>query len=126
MAPQFEIGLHIINPNRAALELHGLAYRLKLQDFNILTGVASDLPVIDGYSEGDITLTATADMLGSIRWLANLVSTQTDSIAYELEAKLDLGPFQPVVRVTQKGAIDLSAAMQAPSRPIRIGANWLP
>jgi LEA14-like dessication related protein len=108
MAPQFEIGLHIVNPNRAALELHGLAYRLNLQGYNILTGVAKDLPTIDGYGEGDITLIATTDMLSSIRWLANLMSTQSEVIAYELEAKLDLGGFHPTIRVKKEGEINLS------------------
>lgn len=47
-------------------------------------------------------------MLSSIRWLANLVSTQRETVAYELEAKLDLGQFQPMVRVRKKGEINLS------------------
>lgn len=110
MAPRFEIGLRIVNPNREALELHGLAYRLSLQGYHILTGVAKDLPTIEGYGEGDITLTATADMLSSLRWLANLVSSESEVITYELEAKLDLGGFHPVVRVKRKGQFNLSAA----------------
>jgi LEA14-like dessication related protein len=109
MAPKFEIGLHIVNPNRAALELHGLAYRLNLQGYKILTGVARDLPTIEGYGEGDVTLIATADMLSSIRWLANLMSSQSEAITYELEAKLDLGGFQPAIRVKKEGEINLSA-----------------
>ena len=117
MTPQFEIGLHVVNPNRTDLELHGLAYRLKLQGYNILTGVAKDLPTIEGYGEGDISLIATADMLSSIRWLANLVSTQSETITYELEAKLDLGQFQPVVRVTKVGEINLSGKGTSKNNP---------
>lgn len=109
MVPRFEIGLHIVNPNRAALELHGLAYRLTLQGYNILTGVAKDLPTIDGYGEGNLTLIATADMVNSIRWLANLISTESEIITYELEAKLDLGGVHPLIRVKKKGEINLSA-----------------
>ena len=30
IAPRFEIGLHIINPNRSALNLQGIAYSLNL------------------------------------------------------------------------------------------------
>lgn len=108
MAPQFEIGLHIVNPNRAALELHGLVYRLKLQGYTILTGVAKDLPTIEGYGEGNVLLVATADMLSSIRWLTNLLSAQRDRITYELEVKLDLGTFRPLVRVTREGEISLA------------------
>jgi LEA14-like dessication related protein len=108
IAPRFEIGLHIINPNRSALKLHGIAYSLKLDGHKILTGVANDLPIIDGYDEGDVTLLATASLLSSIRFLADLMSAQRDAIAYELNAKLDLGGFRPNIHVGEKGEVSLS------------------
>lgn len=108
IAPQFEIGLHIINPNRDALKLHGIAYSLKLEGYKILTGVANDLPVIDGYSEGDVTLIATTSLLSGIRFFADLMNTQRDVIAYDLTAKLDLGGLRPNIHVIEKGEINLS------------------
>jgi LEA14-like dessication related protein len=108
IAPRFEIGLHIINPNRGALKVHGIAYSLKLEGYKILTGVANKLPIIDGYSEGDVTLIATADLLSSIRFITNLVNAQRDAITYDLDAKLDLGGFKPNIHVGEKGEINLS------------------
>ncbi len=108
IAPQFEIGLHIINPNRSALKLYGISYSLKLDGHKILTGVANDLPIIEGYDEGDVKLLATTSLLSSIRFLADLMKAKREAIAYELEAKLDLGGFRPNIHVGEKGAIDLS------------------
>ena len=55
IVPRFEIGLHIVNPNRSALALQGIAYTLKLEGHKLLTGVANDLPTIEGYGEGEVT-----------------------------------------------------------------------
>jgi len=108
IAPRFEIGLHITNPNRNALKLHGIAYSLKLDGHKILTGVANDLPTIDGYGEGDVTLIATTSLLSSMRFLADLMNAQGDTVTYELSAKLDLGGLRPNVHVGEKGEISLS------------------
>ncbi|BBO70826.1 hypothetical protein DSCA_47560 [Desulfosarcina alkanivorans] len=108
ITPRFEIGLHIINPNRAALTLQGIAYSLKLDGHKILTGVANELPTIDGYGEGDVTLIASTSLLSGIRFFADLMSAQPDAIAYDLEAKLDLGGFRPNIHVSEKGEIDLA------------------
>jgi LEA14-like dessication related protein len=105
IAPRFEIDLHITNPNRAALALQGIAYSLKLDGHKILTGVANDLPTIDSYGEGDVTLLATASLLSSIRFFTDLMNAQRDTIAYELNAKLDLGGLRPNVHVGEKGEI---------------------
>ena len=108
LAPRFEIDLHIVNPNRNALHLQGIAYTLKLEGHKILTGVANDLPVIQGYGEGDVTLTASASLLSGIRFISDLIAAQKDVIAYDLEAKLDPGGLRPNIYVTEKGSLDLS------------------
>ncbi len=108
IAPRFEIDLHITNPNRAALKLVGIAYSLKLDGHKILTGVANDLPAIDGYGEGDVTLITTTSMLSSIRFFTDLMNAQRDTIAFELNAKLDLGGLRPSLHVGEKGEINLS------------------
>ncbi|WP_372678502.1 LEA type 2 family protein [Desulfosarcina sp.] len=108
IAPRFEIDLHITNPNRAALKLVGIAYSLKLDGHKILTGVANDLPAIDGYGEGDVTLITTTSLLSSIRFFTDLMNAQRDTIAFELNAKLDLGGLRPSLHVGEKGEINLS------------------
>jgi LEA14-like dessication related protein len=108
ISPRFEIGLHITNPNRYALKLDGIAYRLRLEGYDVLTGVANNLPKIDGYGEKDISLIATISLMDSMRFLAELMDTQPDSIAYDLSVKLDIGGFRPPIHVTDKGSINLT------------------
>lgn len=108
MAPRFEIGLHVTNPNRIALALAGLSYTVSLEGRQILTGVANDLPEIAAYGEGDITLLATPDLFNSISLFADLFRQPRDNFSYELEAILDLGGIYPNVNVEKKGQISLA------------------
>jgi len=106
--PRFEIGLHIINPNRSPLELQGLAYTLHLEGHEILTGVSNQLPVIDAYGEADIVIQASIDLLGSIRLIMDLMSQRRDEFSYSLKARLDPGGLRPNIYVSREGTIALS------------------
>jgi LEA14-like dessication related protein len=108
MAPRFEIGLHVTNPNRVALALEGLSYSVNIEGHQLLTGVANDLPVIEGYGEGDITLLATADLFNSISLISDLMRQPRDSFNYEIIAKLDLGGMYPDIPVKKQGQISLA------------------
>ena len=105
--PSFAIGLRVINPNREALELQGVAYTVSLAGHEIIKGVANDLPVIDGYGEGEFVLTAAANLFAGIRLITDLMRRDGDSLEYELEAKLDIGGFRPAIRVRESGEISL-------------------
>jgi len=107
--PQFEIGLQIINPNRTALELKGIAYTIALQGHKIIRGVSNQLPLIDAYSEGNVTLTASVDLFSSIGFVTELMRNQgREKISYSFSAKLDTGTLSPLIRVAQKGEISLT------------------
>jgi len=108
MVPRFEIGLHIVNPNRTPLKLEGIVYSIILNGHKVLTGATSDLPVIGAYSEGEVTLTATADLLNSIRLLGSLMEQEKDTLTYELDAKLDVGNLRPRIHVQEKGKFSLA------------------
>ena len=112
LAPRFEIGLHIINPNRDVLHLAGLVYSIKLEGHRVLTGVRRDLPVIPGYGEADVTLVATTDLLSSIRLLGDLLEQPRDTFHYEFDAKLDPGGLRPTLHVQEQGQVRI-----APARP---------
>lgn len=107
MAPRFEIGLHVINPNRSKLALKGISYTVKLAGHRILMGVANDLPVIEAYGEGDVVVGASADLFSSISLVTDLLNRHRDTVPYELEAKLDIGSFRPAIHVEKKGHISL-------------------
>ncbi len=108
MVPAFEIGLRIINPNSQALNLEGIVYTVSLEGYELVKGVGKDFPVIEGYSEGDVKLTAAANLLAGIRFVTNLMQEQRDTFEYEFKAKLDLGGLYPSIRVKEKGNIDLN------------------
>jgi LEA14-like dessication related protein len=108
--PSFEIGLRVINPNREALELQGVAYTVSLEGHEIIKGVANELPIVDGYGEGEFMLTASANLFAGIRLITDLMRSDGDSLEYEFEAKLDTGGFRPAIRVRESGEISLRPA----------------
>ena len=105
--PRFEIGLEVTNPNREPLKLAGVSYSVRLDGQEFVKGVSNLLPVIPAYGSGDVTLTATPNLLTGARLIADLMSGPRDSVSYTLEAKLDVGAFIPAIRVRDTGEISL-------------------
>ena len=108
MLPEFEIDLHIVNPNREALKLVGVSYTVSLEGHELVKGVGNDLPVIEGYGEGDIMLNASADLFAGVGLVRELMSSQKDALSYSFEAKLDPGALRPTIRVRDSGTVSLS------------------
>ena len=107
VVPTFEIGLRVINPNNMALKLKGLSYTVELEGYEILTGVSSQLPVIEAYSEGDILLQARPDLFNSVNLFTKLINQPRDVFDFNLSALLDVGGLMPRIRVQKKGQISL-------------------
>ena len=105
ISPQFEIVLHIINPNREPLALEGLSYSISLDGNKVMSGVANDLPTIESYGEADIKLNASADLLGGFQLITGLMNENKEHIEYEFNAKLDVGVFKPRIEVSKKGTL---------------------
>jgi LEA14-like dessication related protein len=108
MLPAFEIGLRIINPNAADLDVQGIVYTVALQGHELVKGVGKGFPVIEGYSEGVVTLTASANLLAGIQFVTELMRQPHESLDYRFRAKLDLGGFQPTIRIDEGGKINLA------------------
>ena len=105
--PNFEIGLHVVNPNREPLKLRGVSYTVNLGGHELIKGVGNELPVIDAYGEGSFTLTATPNLLAGVALVTDLMRSSTYSVKYKLEAKLDVGRIQPAIRISDSGEISL-------------------
>ncbi len=106
---RFEIGLKVSNPNRVALNLVGMSYRLELRDYDILSGVARDIPEIPAYAEVPVVLYASVNLIGGMRLIRSLLAEPDDSIEYLLSMKLDIdSTLLPSVRLEEKGAIALT------------------
>jgi LEA14-like dessication related protein len=105
--PSFEIGLHVINPNREPLNLIGAVYTVNLDGHELIKGVANELPVIEAYGEGSFMLTGSPNLIAGIRFLTGLAGESKESVRYELEARLDGGAFRRRIRVQDSGEISL-------------------
>ena len=109
MVPAFEVGLRIINPNATPLNLVGVVYTISLRGHELVKGVGNDLPVIEGYGEGELTLTASANLLSGIRFLGDMMNTDSEMLDYEFRAKLDLAGLYPSINIRESGSIDLGS-----------------
>jgi hypothetical protein len=110
MIPSFEIGLRILNPNSQDLDLVGIVYTISLNGYELVKGVGKDFPVIEGYTESDVKLTASANLLAGMRLVNNMMKAQDGSFEYEFKAKLDLGGLYPSIRIRETGNINMSGS----------------
>lgn len=106
-APEFDVKLRVTNPNRNALEIVGLSYSIHLQGNKLIDGVARELPIIPAYGEADFGLRATADLVGGLSLISELLNQPNGEVDFEFNAEIDLGTFYPMVRVKRVGTISL-------------------
>lgn len=106
LAPRFLVRLHVINPNDIELPLRGIVYTIEVRDRELVAGASTDLPTIPAYGEGEVELTATADLFGGLGLIRDILRDRDGPVDYRVEAKLDVG-FGPDIRVTRAGEIDL-------------------
>jgi LEA14-like dessication related protein len=107
IVPTFEIGLHVVNPNRIALKLQGLSYNVDLEGYRVLSGVSNQLPQIEAYGEGDVVLLAKPDLFSTLSLFTDLMNRPRDKFMFNLDAVLDVGGLMPKIHVNKKGEIAL-------------------
>ena len=108
LVPRFEIGLRVVNPNARELSLRGLSYRLALNDFEVVEGVTSELPVVPAYGEAAIVLPAAISLIDGMRFVGSLMRGSRNDVDWRVEAKLDVASFLPPIRVREEGRLQLS------------------
>lgn len=108
IVPTFEIGLHVVNPNRVALKLQGLSYNVDLEGYRVLSGVSNQLPEVEAYGEGDVVLLARPDLFSTISLFTDLLNQPRDKFTFTLDAVLDVGGLVPKIHVSKKGEIALA------------------
>ncbi|WP_170833106.1 LEA type 2 family protein [Microbulbifer marinus] len=106
---RFRIHLRVFNPNNSELALSGLYYTLSLAGHKVVTGTSSNLPPIAPYGQDNITVDATASLVGSIFAAAELIGGRMETVPYELEAKLGLRrSIVPSITVRRSGEVRLT------------------
>ena len=113
MVPSFEVGLRIINPNSTPLDLEGVVYSISLQGHELVKGVGKGYPQIGAYSEGQIDLTASANLLSGVRLISAMMQQKNESLEYEFEAKLDLAGFYPSLKISETGTLDFNRSVSS-------------
>jgi LEA14-like dessication related protein len=105
--PRFQIKLRVQNPNEQSLDISGISYGIELAGQEVITGVSNDIPVIEGYSEGVVTLDASLKLFQVLRLLTSLGQTTADELTYRFTAKIDFKGLIPTQRVEEEGQITL-------------------
>lgn len=108
LSPRFLIGLRVINPNRAALDLRGLSYDIELEGRRLLTGVAGNLARIPAFGESTIELQAGVDLLSGLRLFNDIISDPgREKVNYTFRARLDVGRLSRMVTLEEVGELTL-------------------
>lgn len=109
-APRFNIGIQVINPNRAPLSLRGMSYSLEVEGNRVLSGANADLPEVPGYGMADFVIEASPNLIGSIRLLSDLFARQRDTLGFSFKARIDAGGILPYINVEESGSFSLSGS----------------
>jgi len=104
LAPRFEIGMRIVNPNAVRLNLRGMSYKVFLNSYRVADGAANELPAVPAYGDAEFKVTATVGLIESMRFVNDLLQNARGQVAYRLEAKLDIGALIPSIRVENAGS----------------------
>jgi hypothetical protein len=105
--PRFEIKLRVVNPNKQPLDIAGISYSIELLDKEVITGVANNIPTIEGYGEGVVTLEAGLQLLEILRLMTGLGASRSDPMVYRFSAKIAFNGFIPTQRVQESGEIKM-------------------
>jgi len=106
-APRFEIKLRVQNPNEQSLNITGISYGIELLGREVMSGVTNDVPVIEGYSEGVVSLEASIQLLQVLRLMASLGQAESDALEYRFTAKIDFSGLVPTQRIEETGQVNL-------------------
>lgn len=102
------VDLAILNPNARDLSLRGISYTIGIENFSVLSGVTSEVPVLRGYQETPVSLVVSANVLQVVRLIEHFSRAGVkDNVNYNFDAKLDFSALLPSMRVKETGSIPL-------------------
>lgn len=104
LAPRFEIGLRVVNPNAAKLNMRGMSYRIFLNDYEVVEGAANELPIVPAYGEAEFNVIATVGLIEGIRFVNDLLQKGSGQVIYRFQTKLDVGTMSPAIRIEKTGS----------------------
>jgi len=106
--PRFDIVLLLTNPNRKALEIKGMSYRIRLDGVEVIEGAASEFPVVPAYGEAEVTVSARPNLFGGFSLLSGWVTSTRDEVEFQFDARVDIGAFYPMIKISKRGVISMN------------------
>ncbi|WP_282755200.1 LEA type 2 family protein [Desulfuromonas thiophila] len=116
LAQRFDIGIEVINPNASTLNLRGMSYNIAIEGHRILSGATANLPRIPAYGSAQFNVSASPDLVGSARLLAELFSGRPEELNFTFRARLDAGSLLPFLQIEESGHFRLPTPV--PSTPL--------
>lgn len=107
-ALDFEIMLHIKNPNPVTLKLNGISYSASIEGHRIITGTADALGSVEANGEGEYPILARANLVSGAALLVDLVGNPKKLVSYEFDATIDIGGLMPDIRIRKQGVLSMS------------------
>ena len=102
------VRLAILNPNSRDLSLRGISYTIGIENFDVLSGATSQLPILAAYEETPVTVEVSANLLALARLVEHMSRRGTlDNVGYVFQARLDFNQWLPDLRVEEAGTIRL-------------------
>lgn len=102
------VRLAILNPNSRDLSLRGISYTIGIENFDVLSGATSQLPVLTAYEETPVTVEVSANLLAMARLVEHVSRRGSlDNVGYVFQARLDFSQWLPDMRVEEAGTIRL-------------------
>ncbi len=107
-ALNFEIMLHVKNPNPVTLKLNGISYSASIEGHRIITGTADALGSVESNGEGDYPILAQANLVSGAALLVDLLKDPKELVSYEFDATIDIGGLLPDIRIRKQGELSMS------------------
>lgn len=107
------VGVRVVNPNPFAIEASGVYMQVSFNDVTMLDGVASDLPVVEAYSESEFTMNLSTNLLSGLRFVAALLEKPGEVVTYRIEADVELSsPIGRKLQLLEQGEIAPRTALR--------------
>jgi len=88
LSPRFNIQLLIANPNPQNVEIEGASFNLEVAGENILSGVSYNMPTLMAYSQTNIQVQSTLNLLSLYALLTHLSQLPNQETKYKLHTEL--------------------------------------
>lgn len=105
MAPRFVLHLSVSNPNAQDLAIEGMTFSLAIDEQEVLSGLANNIPTLIAYGETNVDVEAKINLFDLFKLLANLSKSNNKDLSYNLSTTIDPEGFIAIT-VEHEGKLD--------------------